>query len=209
MSPVSVAGGRRLGWEARRIPCASLLLAGATVTVFAFPGLAGLLQYDRAAIAAGEIWRLITAHFVHYSLDHLFWDLLAFSCLGLVCEHNGSVRFLLCVFGSALAISAAVWLWLPGLGAYRGLSGVDSALFGLLFADVCHGAVRSRRLEQGAVAAVCFVAFFLKISFELITQTNVFAQNLGPAAVGVPLAHIVGASIGLLVGFAVSGEMRA
>src|ERR1700746_1774855 len=57
-----------------RAPCAMLLL----------PELGGdagreLLRYDRAALAAGQWWRLLTAHLVHLDFDHA-----ALNSLGLV-----------------------------------------------------------------------------------------------------------------------------
>jgi len=68
-------------WSARRTPCASLFLAATAAVVFSWPGLAAHLQYDRAAIAAGEVWRLASGHWTHYSLDHVVWDALAFATL--------------------------------------------------------------------------------------------------------------------------------
>ena len=39
------------------------------------------------------------------------------------------VRFCWCLIISALAISAAIWILIPGMQFYRGLSGIDSAVF--------------------------------------------------------------------------------
>src|SRR5690606_9769115 len=55
--------GKRALWLL--ISCALLLL----------PELAGnagrlALRYEREALAAGELWRLLTAHFVHLDLEH-------------------------------------------------------------------------------------------------------------------------------------------
>src|SRR5687768_5242432 len=124
------------------------------------------LQYDRAAIAAGEVWRLVAGHWAHYSLDQLFWDVLAFAALGLACERKGSARFLVCVVTSTLAISFSVWLLLPGMQIYRGLSGVDSALFTLLIADLWDEQRQSGQVRSQVIAALCLVAFLLKIRSE-------------------------------------------
>ena len=185
---------------ARRTPCASLFLAAAAAVVFLWPGLAMHLQYDRAALAAGEAWRLVAGHWAHYSLDHLFWDVLAFAALGVACERKGSARFLVCVVTSALAISFSVWLLLPGLQIYRGLSGVDSALFTLLITDLWDEQRQTGQVRSQVIAALCLVAFLLKIAFEVRTGRNIFVSGLDAGTVGVPLAHIVGAGCGLLVG---------
>ena len=39
-----------------------------------------LLQYDRAALAAGEWWRLVTAHLVHLGWDHLALNVAGGGC---------------------------------------------------------------------------------------------------------------------------------
>jgi rhomboid family GlyGly-CTERM serine protease len=191
------------GWKARRIPCASLLLSAAAAIVFLRPSLAAELQYDRGAIAAGEWWRLVSGHWAHYGADHFFWDVLAFGVLGLACEQRSRWRFLICVTASALAVSLSVWLWLPGMTDYRGLSGIDSALFALLFVEFWGETVRSgERNERNAVVLLgaCLAVFLLKIVFELTTGTNLFVKTLESGPVGVPLAHIAGATVGFMVG---------
>lgn len=189
-----------LGVEARRMPCASLLLSAAAVSMSCFPSLAARLELDRAAIAAGEVWRLVSAHWVHYSFDHLFWDALAFGVLGIGCERRSRPRFLMCVTTSALAISMAVWFGLPGLRAYRGLSGIDAALLTLLFTDLWRESLHARESRQLLLQAACLAAFLCKIAFELATGSNVFVETEQSGTVAVPLAHLVGAVVGVLVG---------
>jgi len=186
---------------ARRTPCASLFLAAAAVVIFLWPGLNACLQYDRAAIAAGEVWRLVSGHWAHYSLDHVVWDVLAFAALGLACERASRPRFLVCVVTAAFAISCAVWLLLPGMGTYRGLSGIDSALFTLLITDLLEGQRQTGPGRSQVLAAVCLVGFLAKIAFELGTGRNVFVSGWDASIVGVPLAHLVGAICGLTVGY--------
>ena len=193
------SGGRFVA--ARRTPCASLLLAAVAVAVFLWPALSARLQYDRAAIAAGDVWRLVSGHWTHYSLDHLFWDVVAFVALGVVCERRSRPRFLACLVTAALAISGAVWLLLPGMGIYRGLSGIDSALFTLLIADMWEEHRQTGQGRSQVLAAVGLVAFLGKIAFELLTGRNVFVSGLDAGIVGVPLAHLVGAGCGLAVGY--------
>ena len=186
---------------ARRTPCASLFLAAAAVAVFLWPGLSAQLQYDRAAIAAGEVWRLVSGHWAHYSLDHVVWDVIAFAALGMPCERKGSPRLLACVVTAAIAISCAVWLLLPGMRIYRGLSGIDSALFTLLIADLLEEQRQTGQARSRLLAGACLVAFLAKIAFELLTGRNVFVSAFDAGTVGVPLAHLVGAGCGLVAGY--------
>jgi rhomboid family GlyGly-CTERM serine protease len=184
------------------MPCASLLLSVAAAVVFLLPALGARLEYDRAAVAAGEVWRFLSSHWTHYSLDHLFWDVLAFAGLGVACEGRGRIRFLVCLAAAAVVIPLGIWLLLPGMTAYRGLSGLDSALLGLLAAELGIEGVRSQKWREVALAAVCLGGFLLKVFLELTTGANLFVSDMGPGTVGVPLAHVIGAMVGVLVGSA-------
>ncbi len=132
---LSTEGGRRL-------PGAALLLAGLALAVHLVPGADELLEYRREAIIAGQVWRILSGHWAHFTLNHLSWDLLAFLVLGSACEQFSRRRFVLAVFGSAITVAAVSWFLLPGMTAYRGLSGIGSALFGLLTVQLIRNAIR-------------------------------------------------------------------
>jgi rhomboid family GlyGly-CTERM serine protease len=197
-----------IGWNARRIPCASLLLSLLAAFIFVCPSLAAHLEYNRTAIAAGDIWRLLSGHWVHYGFDHFFWDVLAFGFLGAACERRSRHRLFVCVTSSALAISLSVWYGLPGMNAYRGLSGIDSALVVLLFMELWSEARRSGQPKQIVIPAACLIAFVCKVSYELSTGDTIFVKSLGSGMVGVPLAHVAGAAVGFLVGLGTPGTRR-
>ena len=106
-----------------RLPCVSLLLAGIAVCLQFSLAALGWLQYDPAAIAGGEVWRIVTCHLTHWSFDHLFWDATALIILGVLCETAGRRRFLGCIAASAVLIPFTIALliaypeialWLPG-----------------------------------------------------------------------------------------------
>ena len=197
-----------IGWKARRIPCASLLLSMAAAFIFLCPSLGAHLEYNRAAIAAGEIWRLFSGHWVHYGFDHFFWDVLAFGFLAAACERRSRPRLFMCVTASALAISLSVWFGMSGMNAYRGLSGIDSALLVLLFMELWSEARCSGQPTQIVIPAACLIAFVCKVSYELATGDTIFVKSLGSGMVGVPLAHVAGAAVGFLVGLATPGTRR-
>jgi len=70
-------------------------------------------------------------------------------------------------------------------------------------------AVRSGTPEQIIVPAACLAAFVLKVSFELATGDTIFVKSLGSGTVGVPLAHVVGAAVGCLVGLGTRPKIPA
>ena len=90
------------------IPWAALVLSSLAVVLYPLPGWSAGLGYDRDAVAAGQLWRLLTGHWTHWSAEHLSWNLLVFALLGVFWERTGERRRLLvCVLGSAFFISAA------------------------------------------------------------------------------------------------------
>jgi len=183
----------------RRPPGASLALAALAVAAFAVPGLAGRLEYTRDALAAGELWRVVTGHWTHFTTEMLLWDVLAFACLGAVCEIMNRTRFLVCVGVSAPLIPAAIWIFVPELTVYRGLSGLDSALFGLLWMTLLRESIRSRDRRVVVALAVFLVLYAGKLGYEILFDAAFFARNLGSGVEPVPLAHGVGALVGALV----------
>jgi rhomboid family GlyGly-CTERM serine protease len=148
------------------------------------------LEYERAAILRGEVWRLITGHLTHWSPDHLRWDLVAFVALGLVCERRGRLLFGGVLAATALAVSLVLLLGCPEVVAYRGLSAVASALWfwaALIIAE--------RRLT---LAFVLLAVFLGKVLIELSTGSSIFASGIDV----LPSVHLIGAAIGFCGAFA-------
>ncbi|MDA2926456.1 rhombosortase [Acidobacteria bacterium AH-259-G07] len=184
---------------ARRIPCASLLLATAAVVIALAPSAAVWLEYDRVAIEAGELWRAVFCHWTHVSADHLLWDLLMFVALGALCEQASRGRFCACILSSAVLIPLAIWIALPELTTYRGLSGIDSSLFALLAVMELKDGVSNRCWLRVMALSAAVLLFIGKTSYEIVTGTTLFVDSA--ALVPIPLAHVVGAAVGFVVGF--------
>ena len=166
----------------------TLLLAAAAVGAWLAPGVAPLLQYDRSAISHGELWRLLTGHLTHWTADHLLWDALVFLLAGAACERAGRRRYAALLASSALAGSAAVWVGLPAMQTYRGLSGIDTALVAFLTATRLRG--------RWATAGISLL--LLKLAVEAATGATAFVAPGGFAPV--PLAHAAGAAVGFAFG---------
>jgi len=67
------------------------------------------LRYDRAALAAGGWWRLLTAHVVHLDLHHLILNDLGLVLMwSLFAGDYDAVDWTIIVFSGALAISSGL-----------------------------------------------------------------------------------------------------
>jgi len=180
---------------ARRL--APLVVPLLALVLHATPHAAALLQFDRAALAHGQLWRLLTGHLVHFSTEHLLWDVGAFALLGLLLPPLPLRRWARLLGGAALAISAGVWLLQPQFVLYRGLSGIDCALFGAVLVARLRVARRERDRVARAGIALVSLGFLGKCAYELRTAAAVFVA--GTDFTPVPLAHLLGAAAGALV----------
>ena len=172
---------------------APLLLAVPTLLVALAPGAAERLEYDRDRL--GEVWRLATCHFAHWSVEHLLWDLGAVVVLAIGCSRFGARRLAVALGSAALAIPLVLWIALPSMAHYRGLSGLASALFALLAVGVLREARADGRTALAVASAAALSGFVLKLGWEMATASPVFVGP-GSGFVAVPLAHLVGAVCG-------------
>ena len=172
----------------RQLPVTTLWLIAGGVVVALFPSWTGWLVYDRPAILSGELWRMFTGHWIHFSKSHLAYDLLALGVAGWMIETQKLPYFgRLCLL--APWFISAVLLWFePQMEFFGGLSALATtaiiylALFGL------HEAAPWRWICAAALAA-----FLAKTLFEITTGRMIFATtgNL-PVTVSVT-SHLAGA----------------
>ena len=172
-----------------------LLVGGALalVAVALQAGGAGVreaLAYQRAGVAAGELWRLLSGHLVHLGWSHLAYNLAGLVLIGwLVGRAFDARRWAGIVATSIIAINIGFWVLNPELAWYVGLSGV---LHGVLAGGVLAGVLAGHR--EAFVLAVIIAG---KLAWE---------QWAGPvpgseAASGGPVivyAHLYGAVGGFL-----------
>ena len=160
--------------------------------------LPALLEYDRAAIAAGEVWRLVTGNLVHWSVEHACLDVGAFAIVGWMFERRLRGTYVPLLIASGLCVGLALWLGEPQLEHYRGFSGVNSAQFAAVVIVELLTAWRTpRRWLWVAPAAGIFL---VKIVSECATGMMFFGtESLGDIGIPVPLAHAAGALSGALL----------
>ena len=180
--------------QAGRLPGASLLLALAAVALWPSPQLSVAFEWQRGNPL--EVWRWFTGHLCHWSGEHLAWDLIVFFILGTMCERRSRAQLFLCIAVSAVAITTTTAVFLPNIHSYRGLSGIDSALFGWLVAELFREARENHDWRRLTVISVFALAFIAKIVLECTTSNTLFVSNTRSGFVPVPLAHAVGALAG-------------
>lgn len=150
------------------------------------PAWTDALRYERAALEGGQCWRLISAHWVHLSLQHLLLDSAALVLLWVLYARDlRAWQWLGVWIGATAAIDAGLWWAQPQVHWYMGLSG-------LLHGAWAAGAAAIGR-RQGRWGWLMLAVLALKLLLEqraggslLITQFPV-----------VSMAHVYGALGGL------------
>lgn len=186
--------GRRL-WAA----LAAGALAGAALASLV-PGAAGALELDRAAVTAGQWWRLLTGHAVHWGPAHLLSDAAAFAGLLWLARRRPGATALVVVL-SATTTGIAVWVWAGGIATYRGLSGINYALLAWLLA----AAVAQGRGWRRAAWAAALAAIGAKVIVETATGRSALPTFLPDGIVAVGVAHLAGIATGLACRVAAGG----
>jgi rhomboid family GlyGly-CTERM serine protease len=170
----------------------SLALGGACLLLAcAGEPIAAALAWDRTAILHGELWRLWSGHFVHFSFSHAGADALVLVAMGMVAEPlTGSRRFAWALGAGALLISLGLMALAPGLQEYRGASGLA------VLSAVLGGLLAWRRYPGSRPMLACAaLALAGKTVWETCAPTAAFAEL--PSGVSVAWqAHLLGALLG-------------
>jgi rhomboid family GlyGly-CTERM serine protease len=172
-------------------PWVTAVVCSASILATLHARAATALQYDAHRVFTGEWYRLLTCHLPHWTTNHLGWSLVTFAVLCSLCEIRGQLRTLCCTMASAVLIPLSLLWAQPSLITYRGLSGIDSALFVLLAVQLLRTTPAVAR-----IVTLALVAFVGKAIFEMLTGGTLFANPAG-RFVPVPLAHLTGAVVGL------------
>jgi len=150
------------------------------------------LRFDRSGVLNGEIWRLISGHFVHLGWSHLVLNVFGLILIWLLFHKTASDRrWLSVLLVSALGISLLL-LWLnPNLQWYVGLSGVLHALF--VFGSL-------NEISMGRKSSWILLAVVSgKLAWEQISGPLPGSEQSAGGNVIVD-AHLYGAILGLLTG---------
>lgn len=162
---------------------AGLLLAALSVPGMVVPGALPSLEWQRAALDAGQWERLFSGHFAHLDARHLLINLLGLALIvDLLLEGWSFAAIIALATASALGTGLLLWHAEPQLQWYVGLSGLLHGLWG--------GAALAGWLSRHrSFCLAALVALAVKLAF----------LNSGSGALPVvPVAHLYGAASGLL-----------
>jgi rhomboid family GlyGly-CTERM serine protease len=150
-----------------------------------------LLEFDRQLILSGELWRLVTCHFVHTNNAHMWLNLLAALVLYICLSPIGSMNeFYRAAMGLAFSLGLLLLLY-PILDWYNGLSG-------LLHALVAYYGVRFWR-EKNRLFRFALVAVWAKVTIETLSVYLGDQYMVGNMRV-VTESHFLGVLAGTLAG---------
>jgi rhomboid family GlyGly-CTERM serine protease len=109
------------------------------------------LRFDRGGIAAGEVWRLLTGHFVHLGVSHTLLNLAGLVLVWILVGRTFTrPQWVYVMAGSVAAIDLGLWFGATQLEWYVGLSGL---LHGMLAAGIA-GGLADRSYEALVLAIV-------------------------------------------------------
>jgi len=172
-----------------QLPFLTITLVVVLIGLHFMPADKTLLYFSAADIARGETWRILSGHFIHADLQHLFWNCLGLMVLGALIERRS--RWMLCaaLITGVTAVSFLLLSPMSQLDYYCGLSGVlNTLLLVALWLEWTH--THSRVLI--VVACACLA----KVIVEVSQGTSVITHISWP-----PYAwsHVAGLAGGLVV----------
>src|SRR6476619_2686000 len=130
------------------------------------------------AVSNGDWWRLVTAMFLHGSILHLLFNMLALYWLGTIIEQAlGTPRFLLVYFVSGLAGSAGA-LWFSSQFAVT--VGASGAIFGLIGALLI-----LEYLATGSLMGQAMVLILVNLALTFAVPGISIGGHLGGLAGGI------------------------
>ena len=174
--PVRMESNLTLPWQ-------TLSLAAVALIAYIIPGSAPeSWVFDRMAIEEGEIWRLVTGHWVHSDPSHALWNIAALVLLGLLFERCLQSFMLISLFVGTVTVDAWLWWGDSSLAYYCGLSGVLNSL-------LIVGLVRFWQDYKHPLVLFTAMLAVTKIAAEIFIGQGLLTHTAWPS---VPAAHAAG-----------------
>jgi GlpG protein len=146
-----------------------------------------LAGYWWSHLRTGQVWRVITPIFLHWSILHLVFNMFWMRDLGAMIEtQRGTLRLLGIVLASALISNTAQYFWDgPRFG---GMSGVVYALFGYIWVK--------QRFEPHLGMGLSQQTVWIMVAWLVLAMTGIVGSNIANTA------HVVGLVVGAAIAYA-------
>lgn len=169
------------------------LVVALLVTLVAVFGsaLSPLLRYDRQAILGGEVWRLISCHFVHLTWSHLAMNMAGFLLIWLLFGRLLNVlEWLFILLPACLLVGLGLLIFNTDILWYVGFSGVLHSIIIV----ACLFDFPNKHID----GKLLFVAILVKLSYEQLLGPVPGSEATAGGKVVVD-AHLYGAIAGMLL----------
>lgn len=177
-----------------------LVMALISVTNLLPQSLIEILAFQADSIRGGQVWRLLSCHFVHLGTNHYLLNIVGFLILSVAFREDITPREeIISLLLSCLSVSAGLYCFNPEMAWYVGLSG---ALYGIMAHYLIVGWSRTPFLSA---IFILFLASKLLYQQFFPDSASTTGQLTGTAAfIGGPIAedsHLYGAITGFVTGF--------
>jgi len=152
------------------------------------PGFTEIFVLNQLSLAKYQIWRFLTAIFLHGSITHLLFNLFALMFFGLILEKSlGSKNFLITFLVSGVIAN------IIAVNYYPSSLGASGAIYGVLGALTI---IRPLMMVWAfGLIMPMFIASILWVAADVLRTMGAF----GPSNIG-SIAHLSGIGIGLIFG---------
>lgn len=162
----------------------AVLAGGSLVLLLIGTPALDLLRYQRAAVDAGQWWRLLSCNFVHLGFWHWLFNALSLVLLVALCPEPLSARaWIGRTLVLSLGVGAGIHWWSPQLATYVGLSGMIYGLFLL--------GLGRQALHGDKIAWACLVFLAGRVAWEFLVGAPASEERLLGGKV-VPQSHLFG-----------------
>lgn len=175
----------------RRNGCPLLLVVILVMFEIAGDGASSMLRYDRSAILDGQVWRLLSAQFIHLGWGHLGMNLAGLSFIWLLAGKWLTLKKILsAIILSALTIGLGLLAINPEVSWYVGFSGTLHGIWAI-------AAMSGLRTGQWEAYAL-FILLVIKLGWEQVSGPLPGSIEMAGGHVIVD-AHLYGGLSGILL----------
>ena len=165
-----------------------------TVCVISYlsPATTLMFIFDRIGIMNGEVWRLFTSHFVHFTRMQLLYNLLVFVVAGWIVEKKSPLHFGFLYVLMALITGTGLFILEPEMTNYGGLSGLAC---GFMFYGALLGLEASKSWRTISILIILFLP--IKILIESYRHGSILPYWGQQSFVIMPISHLLGIIVAL------------